>query len=151
MLPRPKSVAILLLVLKAESCNKCSIPFLDGQWGYIRIYKTLGRTAWKMARPIARSLPTENNTTQGKFISCSILQPRTCDVWDGVVTMGEFKEMTRVIHLRHVKPRGNWCYNNLTHYVNAWNERIIWTKRPFVNLSQKIPNGFFYIGVNTNS
>ena len=80
MLPRPKSVAILLLVLKAESCNKCSIPFLDGQWGYIRIYKTLGRTAWKMARPIARSLPTENNTTQGKFISCSILQPRTCDV-----------------------------------------------------------------------
>jgi len=80
MLPRPKSVAIFRLVLKAECCNKCSIPFLDGHWGYIRIYKTRGRTDWKMAWPIARSLPTGDNIKQGKCIRCSILQPRTRDV-----------------------------------------------------------------------
>ena len=62
-----------LVVLEAEWFNKC-VPFLNGQWGCIRIYKTCGRTAWKMARPIARSLHTEDNTMQGKFIRWSILQ-----------------------------------------------------------------------------
>jgi hypothetical protein len=143
--PKPTSVPIFLLVFKVECFNKCSIPFHDGHWGYIRIYKTHGRSAWEMARPVARSVPTEvNNKTQGRCIRCSILQPRIRDVWDRVVTMGEFKEMTRVIHLQHVKPRGNWCYNNLTHYVNAWNERIIGTTRPSVKLSQKLVKGFLW-------
>ena len=121
MLTRLTSVGIFLLVFKVECFNKCSIPFLDGHWDYIRVYKTHGRSAWKRARPIASSVVTEVNTTQEKCIRCSILQHRTRDVWDRVATMGEFREMTRVIHIRHVKPRGNSCYNNLTHYVNAWN------------------------------
>jgi len=49
MLPRPTSVAIFVLVFKVECFNKSSVPFFDGHWGYIRIYKAHGRSAWKMA------------------------------------------------------------------------------------------------------
>ena len=80
MSPRPTSVPIFLLVFNVECFNKCSVPFLDGHWGYIRIYKTHGRSAWEMARPIARSVPTEVNKTQGKCICSSILQPRIRDI-----------------------------------------------------------------------
>jgi len=144
MLPRPTSVAIFVLVFEVECFNKCSVPFLGGHWGYIRVYKTHGRSAWEMARPIARSVLTAVNTTQGKCIRFSIPQPRILDVWDRVVSMSEFKEMTRVINLRHVKPRGNWCYNNLTYYVNAWNWSRIGTTRPSDKLFQKLLHGFLW-------
>jgi hypothetical protein len=97
-----------------------------------------------------RTYRSQHNTGKMHTLFCSPSATRTHDVWDRVVTMGEFRDMTLVTRLRHVKAWGNLHYSYLTHYVNAWNERIIGTMRPSVRLLtylRKYWTGFlFYWG-----